>query len=77
MVRCEHYFILILKAHAYLVVSKICIHEARELVFDNGVHKLVNPWEREGILWACLVDVCIVNTNPPFSILFLHHDYIG
>ena len=44
---------------------------------NSGIHEFVDPWQWEGILQVCLVEVCRVNTDPLFSVWFLHHDYIS
>ena len=44
---------------------------------SSDVHKLVDPWQWEGIFWACLIEVCIVNTDPPHSIWLHYHYHIG
>ena len=42
----------------------------------GSVHELVNSGNQEGVLWACFVEVCLVNADPPFSIWFFNHNYI-
>ena len=61
----------------YLVVPRICIHEAELFMPSSGINELVNPWQWERILQACLVEVCIIDIDSLFFIWFLHHDYIS
>ena len=44
---------------------------------SGGVHKLVDSWQWEEILWAGFIEVCIIDTNPLFSVRFLYHHHIG
>ena len=60
-----------------LVVSEICVHEAEELVTRGGIHELVNPWDWEGVFWACFVKICVVNADPSFPFQLLDCYYIG
>ena len=38
---------------------------------------LVDPWQREIILGAGLVEAGEIDTHPPLAALLLHHDYVG
>ena len=38
---------------------------------------MVNAWQRERILWTGFIDICVVNTQPPFPICLTHHHWIG
>ena len=61
----------------YLVLSRILIHETKELVTSGGVHELVNSWDQERIFWACFAEVRVIDTDPLFFIGLLHHYYIS
>lgn len=47
----------ILLRRPYLVVAKICIHEAQQLVLGDGINKLFNTRKSITILRASLVEV--------------------
>ena len=42
----------------------------------GGIHKLIDSRDWEGVLWTCLVEICIVDADPSFSIGLFNHDYI-
>ena len=42
----------------------------------GGIHKLIDSLDWEGVLWTCLIEICIVDADPPFSIGLFDHDYI-
>jgi hypothetical protein len=33
--------------------------------------------EREKILWACLIQACVINTHPPFPVMFWNENWVG
>ena len=69
--------LLILRIHSNLVVAGESIHETQQLVAGSSVDQLINLREREAIFWASLVEVCIVDADPPLAASFLHHYHIG
>ena len=40
---------------------------------SDGVHKHVDIWQGKRVLWAHLVEVCEVDTDPPFVIFLLYY----
>jgi hypothetical protein len=43
----------------------------------SEAYDLVDSEERAGILLACLVQACVINTHPPFSILFWYENWVA
>ena len=37
----------------------------------------VDAWQREGVLRTSLIDICVVNTQPPLPICLAHYHWIG
>jgi hypothetical protein len=73
----EHGGGLVHISEGYLVVAWVGILETQEFTPGNEVHDLVDSWERERILWACLVQACVIYAHPPFPILSCHKYQIG
>jgi len=46
-------------------------------VAGSGVDQLVNLWKRKAILWASLIEVCVVDADPSLAVSFLYHYHIG
>ena len=44
---------------------------------QSCINNLINVWQRETILWACLIQVSKVYANPPFASIFRHNYHIG
>jgi hypothetical protein len=42
-----------------------------------GVHNLIDPRQPEGVFFACLIKIGIMNTHPPIFILFWYKNGIG
>lgn len=38
-------------------VSEVCIYEAEELMFCDGIGKLIDPQKWETVLWASIVEI--------------------
>ena len=43
----------------------------------RGVNNLVDARQREGVLSTRLIDICVVNTQPPLPVCLAHHHRIG
>jgi hypothetical protein len=59
------------------VVTRVGLQKTQEFTPGSDVYDLVYAGERERILRACFVQGCIINTYPPFSILFWYENRIG
>lgn len=57
--------------HRNLVIAQVSVEEAQHLTVGGGVDHLVNAQEGKQILRACLVEVGVINTHPPFIALLL------
>jgi hypothetical protein len=44
---------------------------------NRGVHNLIDKGEPEGIFFACLIKIGIINTHSPIFILFGYKNGIG
>lgn len=62
--------------HSNLIVAQECIHEYEEFMSCSDIHQLVYPREWVAIFEACLVEICVVDTHSPVSIMLLNMDYI-
>ena len=69
--------LLISWMHAYLVVAKVCIQEAMDIMASCPILQPVDAGERVRVLRARLVEVGVVNTHPPLVVSLGDHDYIG
>jgi hypothetical protein len=59
------------------MVTRITIKETYKVAAGRGVHNLIDSGQAEGIFFACLVKICIINTHPPIFILFWYKNRIG
>jgi hypothetical protein len=53
-----------------LMITRVTIKETLKVAAYHGVHDLINLKQAERIFFACLVEICIINTHPPIFILF-------
>ena len=60
-----------------MVVAGEGVHKTEEFMVYCGVHDLVDPWQREAVLWACFVDVGEVDTESPLAIYFFDEYYVS
>jgi len=63
--------------HAYVVVAKVKVQEAQDLMNGCFVHQPIDVRKWVRVLWVGPIEIHIVNTYPPFTIRFGDHDYIG
>jgi hypothetical protein len=69
----ERHFDMIFFLESDLVVTRVAIEEGEQDVASRRVDKLIDAWEREGILRAVFVEISIIHTHPP-SIIILFHE---
>jgi hypothetical protein len=63
--------------HRNLVIARVSVKEAQHLPTEGGVNHLVKAWEGKRILRACLVEVDVIDTHPPFPALLLNWHQVG
>ena len=73
----EGSLLLIIFCHLYLVVSRDGVHKGKKLVPGHGVHKLINPRQREVILCSGVIQIRKVDAHSPFPICRFNHDDVG
>ena len=54
------------------MISRVGIKKTQYLASGRGVHHLVDTRKTERIFGTCLIEIGIINTHAPFSILFLY-----
>ena len=60
------------------MIARVAIKEEEQHATGRGVNDLVDAWKSKGILWTVLVEVCVVDTHPPFIIVLLEdEDRVG
>jgi hypothetical protein len=57
--------------HGNLVIARVCLQEEEKLAPGSRVYDLIDTWERERVLGACLIEPHLVNAHPPTPIFFL------
>ena len=62
--------------HLDLIIARIGVHEAKELVSSRNFYWLIDPPEGITIFWTCFVEIRKVDADSPLSILFLHENEI-
>ena len=56
------------------MVAGVCVEETQRIVSCGSIDNLIDAGEREGILWASLVEVFKIDTQAPgFVLLWYHH----
>ena len=43
---------------------------------SSWVYQLVNPWQREAIFWASLIQVCEIDAHSPLTVALFYHDHV-
>jgi hypothetical protein len=61
----------------YLVIARVGIQKTQELTSGHEIYDLVYAWKSKRIFQTCLFQAHVVNTHPPFLILFLHKNRVG
>jgi hypothetical protein len=62
--------VLVYAGEGYLVIARVGIQKAQELTFGLDIYDLVYAGQRKLIFCTCLVQARVLNTHPPFPILF-------
>jgi hypothetical protein len=58
------------------MIPGIAVKETLKAAASCGVHNLIDPGQPEGICFACLIKISIINTHPPIFILFRYKNGI-
>jgi hypothetical protein len=76
--RCdEHGGRLVHLGEGYLVIARVGIQKTQELAPGLEIYDLVYASERKRIFWTSLLRARVVNTRPPFPILFRYKNWVG
>jgi hypothetical protein len=59
------------------MIPGIAVKETLKAAASCGVHNLIDPGQPEGICFACLIKISIINTHPLIFILFGYKNRIG
>ena len=59
------------------MIPRVAIVKTKQITASRGIHDPIDPWQGERIFRACFVEIGIINTHPPFFILFAYKDRIG
>jgi len=62
-------FVLCFRTEGYLPVPTKQIQSAKVRVPREGVQRLIYPWERVGVLDGSTVELAVIHTEPPATIL--------
>ena len=65
------------RMHQDLVIPRESIHEAEHLMTGGGVDQQIYAREGVTVFRTCSVQVRVVDTKPPFAIVFSDEDHIG
>jgi hypothetical protein len=58
------------------MIPGIAVKETLKAAASCGVHNLIDPGQPEGICFACLIKISIINIHPPIFILFRYKNVI-
>ena len=70
------YFLLVFLGHEDLMLTRVGIKKGEQVAAGSGVHNLVNPWQREGVLPECFMYASEVNTKPPLTICLANNHWV-
>ncbi|KAI5323668.1 hypothetical protein L3X38_032740 [Prunus dulcis] len=74
----ERSFCLVVLMHYDLVIARVGIHEAEQLITRCGIHELVNSRQWEVVFRACFVEVNVIDADSSFGLfLFRHQNNVG
>ena len=59
------------------MVAGEAIKELHDFAPGRAIDYFVDPWQREIVLWAGLIETGEVYAHAPFSAFLLHHHNIG
>ena len=54
--------------HRDLIVPRICIHGAQQLMPCYCIYQLIYLGQIEAVIWACFIQVCEVDAGSSLSI---------
>jgi hypothetical protein len=61
-----------------MVAPLVAVEEAKQVATCCGIDDLINPWKPEGVLGVVLVEVGVVDADPPFvGVLLANEDGVG
>ena len=60
-----------------MVIARVSIYEAEELVTDYCVYELINQGKRKTVIWTSFVEVSEVDTSPLLPILLLYQNQVS
>ena len=69
-------FLLIWLEFEYLVVSEKGIQKREHPMPNSGVNYLIYSRQRKAILWACVIQVCLINVDSSHSIFLLNYHHV-
>ena len=52
------------------MIARVTIEDGEQFTAGGGVYTLVYPRQTEGVFRAVFVEISVINTHPPFFILF-------
>ena len=67
---------LISLMHGNLMVACKGIHEAEHLMIGRGVNQQINARKRVAVFGASSVEVGVVDTESPFTIVLMDQDHV-
>jgi hypothetical protein len=59
------------------MIARIAIEEAKEGRTNCGIHDLVDPGERKGVLMAVLIETGVIDAHSPFTGFLFYKHWIG
>ncbi|KAI5324121.1 hypothetical protein L3X38_033194 [Prunus dulcis] len=69
---------LVILMHQDLMIARVGVHEAEQLIARSGIHELVNSRQWEVVFRACFIEVGVIDTDSPFALfLFRHQNNVG
>ena len=68
--RYEGCLFFVSRGHGDLVVFGEGVQNEEHLLPSSGIQNLIYPWQRETVFWACIIEVGVIDTHPPFAFLF-------
>jgi hypothetical protein len=61
-----------------MLLSRVVVKEAEEVIAHHGVDDLINPRQPKGVLGAVFVEISVVDTHPPLvRVLPADEDGVG
>jgi hypothetical protein len=60
-----------------LIITQVEVEKTKKVATNYGVQTLIDMGKPEGIFFACLIKISVINTHPPIFILFWYKIRIG